>query len=427
MTTVNHTKPGDGNHLAAGSALGAGRRRRLRLALAIAVGTAMVAGCSRANDQAAPTVTQAETTTLAPATQPTTPASGSASSTSGPPTTTASGPADEPASSGEAVAPTGEPIEVAAGLVTPWSVVFVGGAPVVSERDTGRLLEILADGTVREMGVVEDLRPDTAEGGLLGLAVDPDNRLYAYSNGTDGGRIQRFDVTGPPGALELGPPDTIVGGLPSGTFHNGGRIAFGPDGMLYLGVGDTGQRQQAQNLESLAGKILRLTRDGEVPADNPFPGSYVYSYGHRNVQGLAWAADGTMFASEFGQDTWDELNVIVAGGNYGWPIAEGGADSDEFVDPVQQWTPAEASPSGIAIVDGTIFVANLRGEVLRAVPVADPAQRADYYQSEFGRIRAVAQGPDGRLWFVTGNTGSRMGDPRAGDDRVLSVELDPNP
>ena len=157
----------------------------------------------------------------------------------------------------------------------------------------------------------------------------------------------------------------VLDGLPAAGNHNGGRIAFGPDGMLYAGAGDAAQGDRAQDLDSLGGKILRMTPDGGIPDDNPFAGSLVYSYGHRNVQGLAWTEDGTMFATEFGQDTWDELNIIEAGGNYGWPIVEGQGGGDEFIDPVQQWRPDAASPSGMAIIGGTIFIANLRGEVLR--------------------------------------------------------------
>jgi glucose/arabinose dehydrogenase len=161
-----------------------------------------------------------------------------------------------------------------------------------------------------------------------------------------------------------------------------------------------------------------------VPPDNPFPDSFVYSLGHRNVQGLAWAADGTMFASEFGQDTWDELNVIVSGGNYGWPDVEGIADVDGYIDPVQQWATDDASPSGIAVAGGTVYVANLRGQRLRAIPAADPADIAGTTEhfSDFGRLRAVTVAPDGTLWFLTNNTDGR-GNPRSGDDRIVSVTL----
>ncbi|MCK0116765.1 PQQ-dependent sugar dehydrogenase [Isoptericola sp. S6320L] len=312
---------------------------------------------------------------------------------------------------------------VAAGLEAPWSVAFLDGTPLVSERDSARILEVADDGTTREVGVVAGV--DAAgEGGLLGLALDAEDRLYAYSTGADGNRVQRYDLAGGPGALTLGEPTTILDGLPSASVHDGGRLAFGPDGMLYATVGDAGDRDSAQDLGSLGGKILRMTPDGDVPADNPFAGSLVYSYGHRNVQGLAWADDGTLFATEFGQDTWDELNVITAGANYGWPEVEGIAERDEFVDPVQQWSPADASPSGMAHVDGTLFVANLRGQVLRAVPVSDPTTSSEHLAGEYGRLRDAVAAPDGALWIVTNNTDGR-GDPGPDDDRILAVDVGP--
>jgi glucose/arabinose dehydrogenase len=312
---------------------------------------------------------------------------------------------------------------VATGLDAPWSVVFRDGTPLVCERDSARILELAEDGSARAIGTVEGVTAG-GEGGLLGLAVDDRDRLYVYSTAAGGNRIQRFDVTGTAGSLGLGQPETLIDGLPSAGVHNGGRIAFGPDDLLYATVGDAGQRSIAQDVDSLGGKILRMTPDGDVPADNPFPGSLVYSYGHRNPQGLTWADDGTMFASEFGQNTWDELNIITAGANYGWPTVEGIADAEGFTNPVQQWNPGDASPSGITHADGTVFIANLRGAVLRAVPVADPTTSSDHYGGEYGRIRDVIVTPDNQLWLVTNNTDGR-GEPGPDDDRILSVGFGP--
>ena len=316
--------------------------------------------------------------------------------------------------------PAGTPVEVTTGLDAPWSVAFVGDTALISERDSSRILELLPDGQRREVAVVEGSAP-RGEGGLLGLAVNGDD-LYVFSTNTDEGRIERYGLTGRPGGYAVGDPQTILDGLPAASYHNGGRLEFGPDGMLYASVGDAGDRDSAQDLAALSGKLLRMTPDGDIPADNPFPGSLVYSYGHRNVQGLAWADDGTMFVSEFGQDTWDELNIIEAGGNYGWPVVEGVGGGDEFIDPVQQWSPDESSPSGIAVAGGTVFIAGLRGEVLTAVPVNDPSSSTDLFVGEYGRLRDVSLAPDGTLWFLTSNTDGR-GNSRAGDDRVLSVEL----
>lgn len=314
-----------------------------------------------------------------------------------------------------------DPVTVAADLEAPWSIVFLRGTPLVSERDSGRILELAADGGTRPIGTVDGVVA-RGESGLLGLAIDDRDRLYAYSTGSDGNRIQRFDVPGEAGSLALGEPETILDGLPAASNHDGGRIAFGPDGLLYATVGDAGRTERAQDLDSLGGKILRMTADGGVPDDNPYPGSLVYSSGHRNPQGLAWAEDGTLFATEFGQDTWDELNVIRAGEDYGWPTVEGVAGDDRFVDPVQQWNPDEASPSGMAEVDGTLYLANLRGQVLRAVPVADPSTWSDHAVGEYGRLRDVAEAPDGRLWVATSNTDGR-GDPGPDDDRILGFAL----
>lgn len=325
----------------------------------------------------------------------------------------------------------GRPGTVADRLEAPWSIAFHGDTPLVSERDSGRILELDRDGEARAVGKVGDARP-MGEGGLLGLAVHK-GHLYAYYTAIVENRIERYEIKGRPGSLRLGPPRKILDGIPAASFHNGGRLAFGPDGMLYATVGDAGVEGRAQDRRSLAGKILRLTPEGRVPDDNPFPGSPVYSYGHRNPQGLAWDDDGTLYAAEFGQDTWDELNVIEAGGNYGWPEVEGIAKKQDkgkgkgdgkgaFVDPVQQWRPVEASPSGIAIAGSSLYIANLRGERLREVPLAEPGTYTEHFTRRYGRLRDVVTAPDGTLWVLTNNTDGR-GDPGPDDDRVLRVRV----
>jgi glucose/arabinose dehydrogenase len=313
---------------------------------------------------------------------------------------------------------------LAEGLASPWSAVFVGDSMLVSERDSGRVMEVAADGAIREAGTIANAAGAIrGEGGLLGLAIDGSGRLYAYMTTSTDNRIERFELEGEPGSLTLGDAETVLEGLPFTWFHNGGRIAFGPDGMLYAGTGDAGQANASQDVSILAGKILRMTPDGEVPADNPFPDSLVYSYGHRNVQGFAWSADGTMFASEFGQDTWDELNVIVPGANYGWPNVEGQAGDPSYTDPVQQWRPDEASPSGMTIVDETIYMANLGGQRLRAVRVSDPTAHEDFFVGVYGRLRDVLPAPEGGVLVVTNNTDGR-GNPGPDDDRILRVTFD---
>lgn len=313
---------------------------------------------------------------------------------------------------------TGSVDVVATGLDAPWSIAFYGQTPLLSERDTARILELDSAGKSREVASIAGVTP-MGEGGLLGIAAH-DGYLYAYFTASGENRIERFEITGHPGSFALGAAETILDDLPSASNHNGGRIAFGLDGMLYATVGDAGDRDSAQDLDALSGKILRMTPDGQPPTDNPFPGSLVYSYGHRNPQGIAWAEDGTLYASEFGQDTWDELNVIEPGGNYGWPEVEGIAGQDGFIDPVQQWSPADASPSGIAILDGTIYIANLRGERLREVPLTALQSSAEQFVGEYGRLRDVAVAPDGSLWVLTNNTDSR-GEPSPDDDRIIRV------
>ena len=308
---------------------------------------------------------------------------------------------------------------LASGLDAPWSIAFDGQTALLSERDSGRILEFAGDGGLREVGTVDGVRA-RGEGGLLGIAVR-DGFLYAYFTADDENRLERFALNGSPGSRSLGDPQTILDGLASASIHNGGRIAFGPDGMLFVTVGDAGNREDAQDRDSLSGKILRLTPDGNVPADNPFADSPVYSFGHRNPQGLAWDGDGTMYAAEFGQNTWDELNVIEPGRNYGWPLVEGIADDDRFVDPIQQWSPVDASPSGMTVADGSIWIANLRGKRLREVPLDDTSSSRQHLVGEYGRLRDVVVAPDGSLWVLTNNTDGR-GDPGPDDDRVLRLD-----
>lgn len=325
-----------------------------------------------------------------------------------------------PSSEGASAGPAG-PRDVVTGLAAPWSAVRVGDSTLVSERDTARILEFVPGGDIRQVMRVQGVVTG-GEGGLLGLAVSPDGAaLYVYSTAADGNRVERYGLDGIPGGLTLGAAETIIDELPKAGVHNGGRIAFGPDGALYITTGDAGVPGAAQDPENLGGKILRLTGEGDVPEDNPTPGSPVYSRGHRNVQGLDWGPDGRMFASEFGQDAIDELNVIEPGANYGWPEVEGMGGEPEFVDPVQQWPTDAASPSGLAVIGEMIYIANLRGRVLRAIPLDDLGTSNEYVAGEYGRLRDVLEGPDRQVWFVTNNTDGR-GDPGPGDDRVVAVD-----
>jgi glucose/arabinose dehydrogenase len=251
--------------------------------------------------------------------------------------------------------------------------------------------------------------------------------VYAYFTTASDNRIARmiYDEKRPAGN-QLGAPDTLFKGIPKGQIHNGGRIAFGPDKMLYAGTGETGDSGLAQDKDSPAGKILRMTPDGEPAHGNPQADSVVYDYGHRNVQGLAWDGEKRLWASEFGQDTWDELNLVEPGKNYGWPEVEGKGDAGSaFVEPIAQWKTADASPSGIAYAKGSIWMAGLRGERLWRIPLDGKKAAAEpqaFLDGEYGRLRTVVAAEDGGLWLVTSNTDGR-GEPRKGDDRILRLKV----
>jgi glucose/arabinose dehydrogenase len=335
------------------------------------------------------------------------------------------------------VYPTGESTVLATGLDVPWSILRLGDSTLLSYRDTGQIMERTPDGEMREVTVVSGVDPG-GEGGLLGLAArtqDEQHWVYAYFTSENDNRVVRMPLGGSPGSLTLGTAEVVLEGLAKASNHNGGRIAFGPDGMLYITVGDAGNADSSQDPSSLNGKILRVTPTGDVPQDNPVDGSEVWSLGHRNPQGLAWDADGRLWASEFGQNTWDELNLIEPGHNYGWPVVEGQAGNDDFVDPAYQWSTAEASPSGLTIVDNTLFLAALRGQrlwgILDGIHVPEGSHGLEgvvtafpYFEGTFGRIRDVAPGPDGTLWLITNNTDGR-GSPGPDDDRLIEVVLAP--
>ncbi|MFF5980153.1 PQQ-dependent sugar dehydrogenase [Streptomyces olindensis] len=320
---------------------------------------------------------------------------------------------------------------VAEGLDSPWGLApLPGGGLLVSSRDDGTIVRV-DDKTGRKTEVGEVPGVSAAgEGGLLGIALSPefasDRMLYAYFTSDGDNRIVRmiYDDKKPAGE-QLAAPDTVFRGIPKGFVHNGGRIEFGPDKMLYVGTGESGETGLSQDKDSAGGKILRLTPEGEPAPGNPFPDSPVYSYGHRNVQGLAWDAKQRLFASEFGQDTWDELNAIKPGDNYGWPEAEGRSDDSGFHNPVDQWTTAEASPSGIAYAEGSIWMAGLRGKRLWRIPLNGTeasARPQAFLEGEYGRLRTVVPAGGDRLWLVTSNTDGR-GDPKDGDDRILELRV----
>ena len=355
---------------------------------------------------------------------------------------------------------------VVEGLDVPWGLApLPGGALLISLRDEARLVVVDPDaGTTTDVtgpgadALAAQTTPD-GEGGLLGVARDPGSGdVFVYRTGADDNAVLRGALDG----TVLGGLTTVLDGIPRAGHHDGGVLAFGPDGFLYVGTGDAGDGEASQDRASLAGKILRVTTDGDPAPGNPDAGSPVWTFGHRNVQGLAWDASGRMFASEFGQNTWDELNEIEPGGDYGWPDVEGpGLEGqpqagDGTVAPVAWWPTSDASPSGLAVTDDAVYLAGLRGERLWRVPFGGTASGADeggdgagpgpskdavdadgsvrplgepqaLLAGELGRLRNVAPvepggGDADGLWVLTNNTDGR-GSPRDGDDRLVRVTL----
>ncbi len=318
---------------------------------------------------------------------------------------------------------------VAEGLEIPWALaVAPDGAFYATERP-GRLVRI-RDGKTETIATLPDVS-QRSESGLLGLALDPrfsqSGLLYLYYTTTGGAnRVVRFRLTD--GALTE--PRVLLDRIPAAAFHDGGRIAFGPDGNLYITTGDAAQPELAQRPDSLAGKILRIRPDGTIPADNPFPSSPVYSFGHRNPQGLAWAADGTLYSTEHGpsgpgaQCCHDEVNRIEPGKNYGWSETgrSGKLGVPGLVDPLIESGPTETwAPSSAAVIGDTLYFGGLRGQALYALDFKNPSSPRVFFKGEFGRIRDVVRGPDGMLYLTTSNRDGRGG-PKPGDDRIIRFD-----
>ena len=321
---------------------------------------------------------------------------------------------------------------VAENLDTPWEIAFApDGRAFITERPG--TIRVMEDGEIREEPYAELGSAEIGEGGQLGFALDPDfeenNTLYAYYTAeTDSGyenRIVRL-VEEDGRAVER---ETLLQ-APADSIHNGGRIAFGPDGKLYATLGDVSQSGLAQERDALAGKIVRINPDGSIPEDNPFDGSPVYSYGHRNPQGLAWDGEGNLYAPEHGQEARDELNLIRPGNNYGWPRIEGEEQAPGYETPILQSGGETWAPSGAEYVEegpweGSTLFTGLAGESLHRVETdpenpAEVTSHREYLEGEYGRLRIVEQGPDGALYVLTSNRDGR-GSPAPEDDRLLKV------
>jgi glucose/arabinose dehydrogenase len=314
---------------------------------------------------------------------------------------------------------------VADDLDVPWGMAFfANGDALVSERDRARLLRVTPKGKVTRLGEVAGVAPATGigEGGLLGIALAPgdEDTVFAYLTSASDNRVVRLSIRGG----RVGRPKPLLTGIPTSAHHHGGRLLFAPDGTLFVSVGDAEDSALAQQKGSLAGKILRLRPDGRAASGNPY-GNRTWSYGHRNVEGLAFDAAGRLWATEFGDKKADELNRIVKGRDYGWPRVEGRSSGDEYTGPRATWSPTSScSPAGLAITRSTAFVGALQGQCLFSVALdgTHAAKPEAHFARDHGRIRNVAVAKDGSLWMTTSNTDGRR-TPGRNDDKILRVTL----
>ena len=337
-------------------------------------------------------------------------------------------PIPEPGSGGNAGNNTGTGIRVLAQqLEVPWAVDVAADGRVFFTERAGRIRIIDAGGTLLQEPAAHINVEQREESGLLGLALHPDfaqnHLLYIYHTYSNGTSILNKVLMLREESNKIVESTVIIDGIPGSDRNDGGRIRFGPDGKLYVATGDARQPDLAQNARSLAGKILRINPDGSIPDDNPIAGSPVYSYGHRNIQGLAWhPVTGQLYASEHGQEGNDEINLIVPGGNYGWPVED--CNAEQFERPVVCFNPALA-PAGMAFAksdrlgyQNDIVLATLKAQHLRLVEL-DSGTESNVLTG-FGRIRDVVEGPDGSLYITTSNRDGRA-IPSAEDDKILRV------
>lgn len=317
---------------------------------------------------------------------------------------------------------------VAQNLNIPWEITFLpNGDMLVTER-SGRLLKI-----GQETRVIQEIEgvKHIGEGGLLGMTLHPNfsvnGFVYLYSTIQDenglANRVERYKFS----EDKLTERKVILEGIKGSPNHDGGRIAFGPDGFLYITTGDAEQSELAQDKNSLNGKILRIKDDGSLPPDNPFNNA-VYSLGHRNPQGLAWDKNKNLWETEHGpsgiQTGYDEVNLISKGANYGWPIIKGDQTQEGLVSPIIQSGSQDTwAPSGLAFWNGSLFFAGLRGEALYEAKIGNDNKLSlkAHFKKEFGRLRTVVLGPDDYLYISTSNKDGR-GNIKPGDDKIIKIK-----
>lgn len=344
------------------------------------------------------------------------------------------GSVDEPAKTEDRaqITATSTPVVTAEGLEIPWDIGFLpDGRLLVTERP-GRIIVMDKDGKNRKT-IASDFEKQRGEGGLLGLTLHPNFAknafVYIYltgpgANGKTANRVERYVLKDD----KLTERKLIISGIPGAIYHDGGRMEFGPDGLLYIATGDATSPEIAQDKNSLGGKILRLTDEGTIPPGNPF-GTAIYSFGHRNPQGLAWDEDGALWITEHGptgeggQCCRDEINKIKVGGNYGWPSSVGDTVRAGTIAPALHSGTDTWAPASLVYLEGKLYFGGLRGEALYEATLENGAVKElkKYLSDEYGRIRTVRLGSDGMLYITTSNRDGR-GSAKAGDDKIIRID-----
>ena len=308
---------------------------------------------------------------------------------------------------------------LAENLNVPWAMDFLPNGTMIFTQRGGdvSLLDNNGVKTIEHINVTAN-----GESGLLGVAVDPqfsqNKYIYLYYTSSTGNRVSRFVLDS-----KLENETVLIDKIPSASIHNGGRIKFGPDGKLYITTGDANNRSSAQDLNLLSGKILRINKDGSIPADNPFK-NYVYTYGNRDPQGLAWGPTGILYESEHGEIQNDEINILVPGGNYGWPVYQGNDKVPGYQSPFVVYTDFTLAPSGMAFYNNKLYIAGLRGSQVRQINLSENGTSITGQQAiltQLGRIRDVVF-HDGYIYICTSNKDGR-GIPEIGDDKIIKIKV----